>query len=224
MPPLSRFDALQSIATEYPTEPIVVALGTMVREMLLVGRRDNHLYVLDSMGLPAAIGLGIALAPAARRFDKVIAIEGDGGLLMGFSTLATIGLLKPEKLLLVVLDNGAYAATGMQRTAAPAVDLCGAAEACGIRAHNVDAPEDLEAVLRGSHRRPGPALLRVAINEQNRSAPYFLPDPVELTLTFQRYLAGPTTSPLAAPASGLGAGLRGKSTPHGPAGTPPAAP
>lgn len=204
MSPLSRFDALQTIANEYPTEPIIVALGTMVREMLLVGRRDNHLYVLDSMGLPAAIALGVALAPAARRFDKVIAIEGDGGLLMGFSTLATIGLLKPEKLLLVVLDNGAYAATGMQRTAAPAVDFCAAAGACGIRSYNVAAADDLEAVLRGSHHLPGPALLRIAISQENRSASYFLPDPVELTLTFQRYLTGATSAPLPRSAAGLG--------------------
>jgi sulfopyruvate decarboxylase subunit beta len=195
MSTLSRFEALQAVATEYPTEPIVVALGTMVREMLLVGRRDNHLYVLDSMGLPPAIGLGIALGPAARRFDKVIAIEGDGGLLMGFSTLATIGQLQPEKLLLVVLDNGAYAATGMQRTAAPAIDLCAAATACGLRAYNVDSAADLQAFLRGSRDLPGPTLLRVAINDQNRQAPYFLPDPVELTLSFQRYLTGPPAGP-----------------------------
>ncbi len=195
MSTLSRFEALQAVATEYPTEPIVVALGTMVREMLLVGRRDNHLYVLDSMGLPPAIGLGIALGPAARRFDKVIAIEGDGGLLMGFSTLATIGQLQPEKLLLVVLDNGAYAATGMQRTAAPAIDLCAAATACGLRAYNVDSVADLQAFLRGSRDLPGPTLLRVAINDQNRQAPYFLPDPVELTLSFQRYLTGPPAGP-----------------------------
>lgn len=190
---LTRFEALKAVAAEYPTEPIVVALGTMVREMLLAGRSDNHLYVLDSMGLPPAIGLGLALAPAARRFDKVIAVEGDGGMLMGFSTLTTIGLFKPEKLLLIVLDNGAYAATGMQRTAAPAVDLCAAAVACGITAYSVATLDDLQAVLRGAREVRVPILVRVAIGPENRAAPYFLPDPVELTLTFQRYLAGPAT-------------------------------
>jgi sulfopyruvate decarboxylase subunit beta len=191
---LTRFDALKAIATEYPAEPIVVALGTMVREMLLaVGRSENHLYVLDSMGLPPAIALGVALSPAARQHDRVIAIEGDGGLLMGFSTLATIGLLKPEKLLLIVLDNGAYAATGMQRTAAPAIDLKATAIACGIEAFDVSTMDDLQAVLRGSRRVPKPMLVRVAIGPENRQAPYFLPDPVELTLSFQRYLAGPAT-------------------------------
>ena len=192
---LTRFEALEAIATEYPEEPIVIALGTMVREMLLsTGRRANHLYVLDSMGLPAAIGLGVALSPAARHYDKVITVEGDGGLLMGFSTLVTIGLLKPEKLFLIVLDNGAYAATGMQRTAANAVDLRAAAQSCGIDAYDVETMDELQAVLRGSRRVPGPAMLRVAIGPENRQAPYFLPDPVELTLSFQRHLAGPTAS------------------------------
>jgi len=192
---LTRYRALEAIAAELPEEPVVVALGTMVRELLLVtGRRDHHLYVLDSMGLPAAIGLGIALSPAAKHHDKVVVIEGDGGLLMGFSTLVTIGLLKPEKLLLVVLDNGAYAATGMQRTAAPAVNLRAAAQACGIDAYDVATIDDLQAVLRGTRGIPGPVLLRVAIGPENRQAPYFLPDPVDLTLSFQRYLAGPATS------------------------------
>ncbi len=192
---LTRFEALQAIATEYPSEPLVIALGTMVREMLLsTGRQENHLYVLDSMGLPPAIGLGIALSPAARHHDKVVTIEGDGGLLMGFSTLATIGLLKPEKLLLIVLDNGAYAATGMQRTAAPALDLRGVATACGINAFDVATMDDLQAVLRGSRSVPGPTMLRVVIGPENRQAPYFLPDPVELTLNFQRYLAGPVAA------------------------------
>lgn len=189
---LTRYEALEAIAAEYPEEPIVIALGTMVREMLLVtGRRPNHLYVLDSMGLPPAIGLGIALSPAARHYDKVVTVEGDGGLLMGFSTLVTIGLLKPEKLLLIVLDNGAYAATGMQRTAATAVDLRAAAQSCGIAAYDIETMDELQAVLRGARSAPGPALVRVTIGPENRQATYFLPDPVDLTLGFQRHLGGP---------------------------------
>jgi thiamine pyrophosphate-dependent acetolactate synthase large subunit-like protein len=195
----TRFDALAAVAHAFPAEPIVVALGTMVREMLLVGRSDNHLYVLDSMGLPPAIGLGLALSPAAQRFDKVIVVEGDGGMLMGLSTLATIGLLQPERLLLIVLDNGAYAATGMQRSAAPAVDFCAAAQACGMRAQRVATTAALEQALQEARHTPGPALLHVPIGPENRPAPYFLPDPVELTLAFQRFLAPPS---LAARSSG----------------------
>src|SRR5919199_4902848 len=103
-------------------------LGTASREMLQVtGLKENHLHVLDSMGLPPAIGLGLALGLEDSRFDKVVVIEGDGSLLMGFSTLPTIGLTRPEKLVLIVLDNGAYSATGNQPTASSAVDFCATA-------------------------------------------------------------------------------------------------
>ncbi len=189
--PITRYQALAAVAAAYQHEPLVVALGTMVREMLLAaGRRPSHLYVLDSMGLPAAIGLGLALSPAAARFEKIVVVEGDGGLLMGLSTLATIGLLQPEKLLLLVLDNGAYAATGMQRTAAPAVDFCAAATACGLRSARATTLHDLRQALHAARALPGPALLHVPIGSENRSAPYFLPDPVELALAFRGYLNG----------------------------------
>jgi thiamine pyrophosphate-dependent acetolactate synthase large subunit-like protein len=66
----------------------------------------NHLRVLDSLGLPIPIGLGLALGLADDpRYDKVVVVEGDGSLIFGFSVLTTIGLLKPKKLLVVILDQ-----------------------------------------------------------------------------------------------------------------------
>ena len=86
--------------------------------LAIVGRKANHLYCLDSMGQPLAIGLGLAVGLADRpRGERVVVVEGDGSLLMGFSTLATVGHLKPRNLVLVVLDNGVYLATGGQPTA-----------------------------------------------------------------------------------------------------------
>ena len=188
---LTRLAALRATATAYPTEPYVVAVGTMVREMLLVGRADNHLYVLDSMGLPPAIGLGLCLGLDASEHEKVVVIEGDGGMLMGLSTLATIGLLRPRQLLLIVLDNGVYAATGDQPTAAAAVDFCAAARSCGFTSTwSVTTEEALAAALAAARHAPGPALLHVRITLENTPSSYFLPDPVELTLNFQRYLTG----------------------------------
>ena len=60
-------------------------------------------------------GLGLAVGLADRPHgEKVIVVEGDGSLLMGFSALATVGHLKPRNLVLCVLDNGVYLATGGQ--------------------------------------------------------------------------------------------------------------
>lgn len=185
---MTRLEALQAIVAAYPRAPTVVTLGATARELAAVARADNHLYVLDSMGLPPAIGLGLSLGLADSSFDKVLTIEGDGSLLMGLSTLATIGLLRPSKLLLIVLDNGVYAATGGQKTAASAVDFCQIARGCGFDAAEAEDLAGLRRELARCQTAPGPILLRVQIGPQNAKVPYLLEDPVILGETFRRYL------------------------------------
>src|SRR5918912_608085 len=129
---LQRPRALELIDAAFPDQPLVLTLGGTIREMLaVVGRKPNHLYSLDAMGQPLAIGLGLALGLVDRSQHKVVVVEGDGSLLMGFSALASVGALKPRNLVLVVLDNGVYLATGGQPTAAHDTDLVGVARACG---------------------------------------------------------------------------------------------
>lgn len=189
MSELTRIDALRAIDAAFPSDPMVLTLGTTVREMLLVtGEKPNHLPVLDSMGLPAAIGLGLAQGLDDSKFEKIVVVEGDGSLLMGFTTLATIGRLKPRKLLLCVLDNGIYAATGGQSSGSGATDLVGVAKACGFEGHEVDSLDDLAQTLTSARSSPGPLLIRVRIGPQNQTAGFYLPDPAVLTDRFQRYL------------------------------------
>ena len=45
---------------------------------------------------------------------RVAVITGDGEMLMGLGSLATIGVQKPANLAIVVFDNGLYGETGMQ--------------------------------------------------------------------------------------------------------------
>jgi thiamine pyrophosphate-dependent acetolactate synthase large subunit-like protein len=108
---------------------------------------------------------------------------------MGLSTLATVGLTQPRKLLLIVLDNGTYAATGGQATAAGAVDFARLAESCGMRGRRADTPEELAAALREARAFDAPALLYAPIDQVNTPMPYLLEDPVLLGATFQRWLA-----------------------------------
>ena len=91
-----RPDALRLIDAAFPDQPLVLTLGGTIREMLaVVGRKPNHLYSLDAMGQPLAIGLGLALgARGDARGERVVVVEGDGSLLMGFSALATVGHLQ----------------------------------------------------------------------------------------------------------------------------------
>jgi sulfopyruvate decarboxylase subunit beta len=186
---MTRLEALKVIADAYPREPMVVTLGATARELASIARSDNHLYILDSMGLPPAIGLGLALGLDDSSFDKVVVLEGDGSLLMGLSTLATTGLLQPRKLLLIILDNGIYAATGGQTSAAPAIDFCAVARGCGIAAAEVDNPVSLRSELDRCRAAAGPLLLRVRIGPENAKTPYLLEDPVVLGEAFRRYVA-----------------------------------
>jgi sulfopyruvate decarboxylase subunit beta len=154
----------------------------------VAGEKENHLHVLDSMGLPAAIGLGLALELERSRFNKLLVVEGDGSLLMGLTTLTTIGRLKPSKLLLIVLDNGTYAATGGQPSGADATDFVGLARACGMEAREVEGATALERELDEAKQVTGPRFLRVAIGPENLKTGYFLPDPVTLYQAFREYL------------------------------------
>lgn len=189
MAKLSRAEALAIIAAVFPTEPAVVTLGATVRELIAtVGRRDNDFYVLDSMGLPVAIGLGIALGRPENP-EKVVVIEGDGGLLMGFATLPTVGLLKPTNLVILVLDNGTYASTGGQPTAATTTDFVAVAEGCGIRGIHAEDEAGLRAALATAKAQDGPTLVRLMIDRRSIATPYLLEDPVLLSAPFRALIA-----------------------------------
>jgi thiamine pyrophosphate-dependent acetolactate synthase large subunit-like protein len=76
------------------------------------------------------MGLGLALAQPKL---PVVVVTGDGEMLMGMGSLATVGLQKPKNLSILVLDNEAYGETGGQTShTSAAADLVGVARACGI--------------------------------------------------------------------------------------------
>jgi thiamine pyrophosphate-dependent acetolactate synthase large subunit-like protein len=182
---------LRLIDRVFPAQPVVLTLGGTIREMLaVVGRRPNHLHILDSMGLPVPIGLGLAVGLAEEpAIERVVVVEGDGSLLMGFSALTSIGLLRPKKLVVVVLDNGVYLATGGQPTAAPAIDFVAAAQACGIKGAQAEEADTVDGLLARTKAEDGPWLLRVPVGTEAPPTAFFLEDPVVLRADFDRWLA-----------------------------------
>jgi len=193
--PLQRPQALELIDAAFPAEPLVLTLGGTIREMLaVVGQKPNQLYSLDAMGQPLAIGLGLALGlgrPASGgHLRKVVVVEGDGSLLMGFSSLATVGHLKPRNLVLIVLDNGVYLATGGQPTAASDVDLVAVALGCGwAAARDVEStPEAVRTALDWAREADGPLLLRIRVGTEQPKTAFFLEDPVVLGRAFGDWL------------------------------------
>jgi thiamine pyrophosphate-dependent acetolactate synthase large subunit-like protein len=109
---------------------VVGGLGASTYDIAAAGDHDRNLYLWGAMGGAVMIGLGVALAQPDL---PVMVITGDGEMLMGMGSLATVGLQKPKNLTIVVLDNEVYGETGGQAShTAATVDLVGVARACGI--------------------------------------------------------------------------------------------
>ncbi len=127
---MTRIEATRAIVELANGAPIVASLGHPAYDLFAAGDRPQNFYTWGSMGLASSIGLGLALA---RPDLRVIVLDGDGSLLMNLGSLATIGLLRPNNLMVVVMDNEEYATTGGQATpTAHGADLAGAARAMGI--------------------------------------------------------------------------------------------
>jgi thiamine pyrophosphate-dependent acetolactate synthase large subunit-like protein len=183
-----RADVLREVDAVFPDDPVVLTLGGTAREMIAVaGRRPNHLVNLDAMGQTVGLGLGLALGLG----ERVVVVEGDGSLLMGLSVLTTVGHLKPAGLVVFVLDNEVYLATGGQPTASPDLDLVAMALACGwAGARAVRDEAELAGALDWARVTPGPLLIRVHIGTEQLPTDYLLADPVVLAEDFRRWLEG----------------------------------
>src|SRR5262245_3708280 len=102
-------------------EAVIGGIGNTNFDLWVAGQRPQNFYMLGSMGLAFPIALGVAIAQPKRR---VIALEGDGSLLMQLGCLSTIASLAPKNLTLILMDNGIYQITGGQPTpAARATDF-----------------------------------------------------------------------------------------------------
>ena len=151
---MTRFDAIDLARRTLTDEPVVVSLGHPAYELFAAGDRPLNFYTWGSMGLTSSIALGLALARPDRR---VVALDGDGSLLMNLGSLATIAACAPANLLVLVLDNGQYGTTGGQATAtAGAADLEAAARAMGVRqTATVRDAQAARARARGQPDDPG---------------------------------------------------------------------
>jgi thiamine pyrophosphate-dependent acetolactate synthase large subunit-like protein len=177
---MTRIEATRAIVELANGAAIVASLGHPAYDLFAAGDRPQHFYTWGSMGLASSIGLGLALA---RPELRVIVLDGDGSLLMNLGSLATIGLLRPNNLIVIVMDNEEYATTGGQPTpTAHGADLAGAARAMGIAtATTVRA----EGELRGALNTPGPIFIAAKVKE---SAPTAKP-PLDCVFIKQRFMS-----------------------------------
>ena len=161
---LERRAAMATLLADRGDDLLVVpGLGSTAWDAAAAGDDDRNFYLWGAMGGAAMIGLGLAMAQPNRR---VAVITGDGEMLMGLGSLATIATQSPPNLAIIVFDNGVYGETGMQPSHTQAgVDLIGVASACGIATRlDVRDENELADLVRRLKNLRGTLFARVQIS------------------------------------------------------------
>jgi len=146
-------------------EAVIGGIGNANFDLFGAGHRPQNFYMLGSMGLACPIALGVALAQPER---GVIALEGDGSILMGLGCLATIANLKPRNLTIIIWDNGIYQITGKQMAATGgATDIVAVARGAGIAASEwVRDEAHFDKLIARRFEDGGPVLLAAKIDDE----------------------------------------------------------
>jgi len=186
---VKRLEALEVINELSSQQPVVVTCAATSRELASIDNRPNHFYTLDSMGLVGSIATGLAIAIENSPLTKVVAVEGDGSLLMNPNVLPTGGYIAPKKFLLIVLDNNVHGSTADLPTYATQIDLAAIAEATGWAIGRANDPVNLRQEYERLAGHEGPAFLHVRIEAGNASdIPKLLVDPVAITIRFRSWI------------------------------------
>jgi phosphonopyruvate decarboxylase/sulfopyruvate decarboxylase subunit beta len=180
---ISRFAALTAARKPLGTEPIIHANGYICRESFAVGDRPQNFYMIGSMGLASAIGLGLSLA---RPTGPTIVFDGDGNLLMNFGILAMVGGLRPRNLVHVVFDNEVYGSTGNQASPSRGVRLDRVATAAGYRSSvAVTEAGDVERALKQALAGDGPHFVLAKVTAEEADVPRIPFGPAEIRDRFR---------------------------------------
>ena len=159
---LNRREVVSRIVRERGDMLLVTGLGSTTWDAAAAGDHPNNFYFWGGMGGAAVAGLGLALAQPDRR---VIVLTGDGEILMGLGSLATIAVSAPKNLALCVIDNQHYGETGMQEThTGHGVDVAGMAAAAGFKeTMTAWMKKDVEAAIPLLYETKGPVFVDIKV-------------------------------------------------------------
>ena len=185
---LDRRECVRTLLAERGDLLVVSGLGAPTYDVAAAGDSPLNFYLWGAMGGAAMIGLGLALArPKAR----IAVITGDGEMLMGLGSLATIGVKQPQNLAILVLDNRHYGETGMQASHTQyGIDMIGVAKACRFpETHSISRESELAAARRLLHAAHGPVFIQAQVRQEE--APRVLPsrDGSEIKFRFLEAMA-----------------------------------
>jgi thiamine pyrophosphate-dependent acetolactate synthase large subunit-like protein len=183
---MQRFDCLKTLSRLAGDALVVSSAGAVTLEWNAARPSDGNLRV-RTLGLCSSIALGMALGLPQR---KIIALDGDGSLLMNLSSLATLARMKPKNLIHIVFDNEVYEASGKKKTATgEGADLVGLARAAGIQ-NALWAGSAAEFAQAAERALNGAALtfIGVKVGTERAAVPPYPIDEVENKYRFIRHV------------------------------------
>jgi thiamine pyrophosphate-dependent acetolactate synthase large subunit-like protein len=182
---ISRKPFLDALVAWLRADDVLVScLGANARWLPHLPVRSPVFALCDSMGAAIPLALGIALTRPDRH---VVALEGDGSLLMSPNVLATVAAARPANLTMLLWVNGHYESSGGQSLPPAPVDWSALARAAGIaRVETVTAPGALAAALDAARAAGAPAVLVLPIAfDPAEEIPPYSERPAEITGRFR---------------------------------------
>lgn len=187
---LDRKDAVPALVGDPSDLLIVAGLAGAAKDIAALTEESANVYLMGgAMGAAVPFALGLAYAQPQRR---VLAVTGDGDLMMSIGTLSTIGVMQPPNLGILCVDNGHYGETGYQAGhTSRGVDLERIAQGSGIAAtHTVESAADYDAAARALRESNGPSFVWLRVSTALPPAYKRNFDAVERKNIFQRALLG----------------------------------
>jgi sulfopyruvate decarboxylase subunit beta len=171
---VNRIECLEAFALLRQEAVVIVGPGFAGHELAAAEHHDATLYNMEmGYAAPMCLGLALALESTGR---KVVAIEGDGSMLMALATFSTLARYPAKNFVLLVFDNGAYVTTGrgeVRTATASGTDLAGIARAAGLgdNARSVAAIEEFRAALEQAMCSEGPWVIVARVDTSDRQDP-----------------------------------------------------
>lgn len=164
---MKKYDCIKSLSAKIrPDTPVVSNLANTACLLEEIRPSDANFYEVN-LGCCTALAMGVALALPHL---KVVALDGDGNLLLNLSVLADLANTAPPNLLVIVFDNQYYeSGGGFPSVTSGVVDLEGMAKGAGIK--NTATVQDLKGFnrkLASLLKTKGPAFLVAKVERDGR--------------------------------------------------------
>jgi sulfopyruvate decarboxylase subunit beta len=191
---LERFTWLERLAARIPDDALVMStyIGAVSFEWAHHTGEHPRTAHLGQMGDVIGLAVGLAVALPHR---TVVALDGDGSVLMELGQLVAMGQESPENLVVFVVDNAAYESIGSGEkgprptATAATTDLAAVARAAGVpHAVNVETWDELDREIAAAFSEGGCRFVNVRTEPGYARVPPRQRDGFEDKYRFVRYV------------------------------------